>query len=244
MLSLMMIGVNAQPLQLNDIDWPPYFFPDRSQYKPGLGKTLLTSCIKQLGYDFNYNHLPIKRTHYYMQTGELDITVYSYQTAREDAVVYGKEPMFINAYGFAVKSDSRIQINKVDDISTLTFGHLAGLTHTEELHPVLQKMTAQSKVVETYELNATLRQLVTTPPRIDITANSKATLLWRIKELGLSNQISVLDFELAAKPYYVAVSKNSKTIQNATEFVQQFDRCLQDMKQNGQYHDIAETYGL
>lgn len=240
----MTFGISAQQLQLNDIDWPPYFFPDRSQYKPGLGKTILTSCIKQLGYDYHYNNLPIKRTHYYMQTGELDITVYSYQAAREDAVVYGKEPMFVNSYGFAVRRDRNIQIKSVEDISTMTFGHLAGLIHTDELNPVLKKMQAQSKVVESYELNATLKQLVATPPRIDITANSKSTLLWRIKELGLTNQVSVLDFELAQKPYYVAVSKNSKTISDATQFVSEFDHCVKTMKQDGRYQDIAASYGL
>lgn len=239
-----MFAVNAQPLQLNDIDWPPYFFPDRSQYKPGLGKTILTSCIKQLGYDYQYNRLPIKRTHYYMHTGTLDITVYSYQAAREDAVVFGSEPLFVNAYGFAVKSDRQIAIKSVEDISALTFGHLAGLTHTDELNPVLKKMKAQSKVIESYELNATLKQLLTTPPRIDITANSKSTLLWRIKELGLSDQISVLDFELAQKPYYVAVSKKSKTINDAAKFVSKFDQCIKDMKQNGHYQEIADVYGL
>ena len=179
-----------------------------------------------------------------MQTGKLDITVYSYQAAREDAVVYGKEPMFVNSYGFAVRRDRNIQIKSVEDISTMTFGHLAGLIHTDELSPVLKKMQAQSKVVESYELNATLKQLVATPPRIDITANSKSTLLWRIKELGLTNQVSVLDFELAQKPYYVAVSKNSKTISDAMQFVSEFDHCVKTMKQDGRYQDIAASYGL
>ncbi len=234
----------ASVLQLNDIDWPPYFFPGSHQAQPGIGKALLTLCLQQLGYEFNYNNLPIKRTHYYMQTGELDITVYSYLAAREDAVLYGTEPIFISSYGFAVKADSGIKITKIDDITKLTFGHLAGLSHTIELNRLLIRMRALNKVVESYDLNATLQQLVHSPARIDITANSKETLLWRISSLGLSDQIRVLDFELASKAYYIAVSKNSTVITEPQQFVQQFDACLRGLKQSGQYNRIASRYGL
>ncbi|MBZ9612379.1 substrate-binding periplasmic protein [Rheinheimera maricola] len=234
----------AEPLQLNDIDWPPFFFPGQRQPQPGLGKALLNHCLVQLGYSFRYNNLPIKRTHYYMQTGELDITVYSYQAAREDAVVFGSEPLFVSSYGFAVKADSGINISQPADISALKFGHLAGLAHTPELNAVLAPMRVKQQVIESFELNTNLQQLISTPPRIDITANSRETLLWRIKNLGLSDKISVLDYELANKPYFIAVSKSSRSINDPTSFISEFDKCILQFKQNGSYGDVAAQYGL
>uniref|UniRef100_A0A486XQE8 Uncharacterized protein n=1 Tax=Rheinheimera sp. BAL341 TaxID=1708203 RepID=A0A486XQE8_9GAMM len=234
----------AEPLQLNDIDWPPFFFPGQRQLQPGLGKALLNHCLTQLGYNFRYNNLPIKRTHYYMQTGELDITVYSYQAAREDAVVFGKEPLFVSSYGFAVKADSGINVSQPADISALKFGHLAGLAHTPELNAVLEPMREKQQVIESFELNSTLQQLISNPARIDITANSRETLLWRIKNLGLSDKISVLDYELASKPYYIAVSKSSNLIDDPASFISRFDSCVLQLKQNGSYADMAASYGL
>jgi ABC-type amino acid transport substrate-binding protein len=243
-LLLLPTANKAETLQLNDIDWPPYFFPGKQQPQAGLGKSVLTYCVQQLGYGVHYNNLPIKRTHYYMQTGELDITVYSYQAAREDAVIYGKEPLFISSYGFAVNADSGINITTLADLNTLKFGHLAGLAHTPELNRVLEIMRADNKVIESYDLNSNLAQLISTPARIDITANSKETLLWRIKSLGLNRKIAVLDYELANKPYYIAVSKNSTAIRDPQQFISQFDACLLQLKQNGHYARIADEYGL
>lgn len=230
-------------LQLNDIDWPPYFFPGK-QLQPGIGKVVLTHCIRQLGYSFRYNNLPIKRTHYYMQTGELDITVYSYQKAREDAVIFGKEPLFISSYGFAARADSAIQINTLEDLTSLRFGHLAGLAHTPELNQKLEQLKLKQQVIESYDLNTTLHQLVSIPSGIDITANSRETLQWRIKSLGLADKISVLDYILTDKAYYVAVSKHSTSIKDPQQFISQIDACIVELKQNGFYQHIAEQYGV
>ena len=230
-------------LQLNDIDWPPYFFPGK-QPQPGIGKAVLTHCIDQLGYKFRYNNLPIKRTHYYMETGELDITVYSYLKAREDVVIFGKEPLFISSYGFAVRADSGIQINTLDDLVPFRFGHLAGLSHTPQLNEKLAFLRKRNQVIESFDLNTTLHQLISTPSGIDITANSRETLQWRIRSLGLSDKICVLDFIIAEKPYFVAVSKTSRSITDPQKFISQIDACIVESKQNGFYQKIADQYGV
>ena len=243
MLLTLTTAAHSAVLQLNDIDWPPYFFPGKQPH-PGIGKTVLTHCLNRLGYNFRYNNLPIKRTHFYMQTGELDITVYSYQAAREDAVIYGKEPLFISSYGFAVRADNGIQITTLDDLTPLRFGHLAGLAHTPQLNQKLEELRQKQQVIESYDLNTTLNQLISSPSGIDITANSRETLQWRIKSLGLTEQIRVLDYSLADKPYYVAVSKNSNRITDPQQFISQIDACIIELKQNGFYQRIAEEYGV
>jgi len=245
LIMLLLPGMaRAELLQHNDIDWPPYFFPGQQQAQQGFGKSILTHCIRQMGYRFRYNNLPIKRTHYYMQTGELDITVYSYQKAREDAVIYGKEPLLISSYGFAVKADSGINIDSLNDLDALRFGHLAGLAHTPELNQKLATLRRHNKVIESFDLNTTLHQLISTPPGIDITANSRETLLWRIKSLGLSDKITVLDYILADKPYYLAVSKNSTVITDPEQFLAQFDACVVQLKLSGHYLKVAQQYGI
>ena len=109
---------NQKIVNINDINWPPYFFIDNQtkKYTLGIGKEILNHCIKQAGYEVNYIRLPIKRTHHYMKQGILDITVYSYNKSREDFLLYSKEPIFSSEYGFLVRADSNIEINTIDDV--------------------------------------------------------------------------------------------------------------------------------
>jgi hypothetical protein len=60
-----------------------------------------------------YIKLPVKRTHLYMRSGELDISLYSLKKEREAFVVYLKVPVFTTEYGFAVRSDSKLTLKRL-----------------------------------------------------------------------------------------------------------------------------------
>ncbi len=232
-------------LNLNDIKWPPYFFPRlEAKLQQGIAKEILNICIAKQNYKINYKNLPVKRTHLYMQSGELDISVYSYKRDREEYVVYGKEPIFKIEYGFASSAVDNIQINQLSDIRQYRFGHLAGLSHTPELMEIVEEKRRSDQVSEGYDLDAMFGQLLATPQRFDIMANSKETFLWRARQLGIADEIKVHDFTIKVKPYYVTVSKSSKNIKNIEQFLNQVDQCLVELKETGQYHTITDRYGL
>ncbi len=197
-----------------------------------------------MNYTIKYKSLPIKRTHLYMQSGELDVSVYSYKKSREQFVVYGKEPIFKSQYGFASRASDKIIITNINDVYKYRFGHLAGLAHTPELMKIVEEKKITDDISEGYDLDAMFGQLLATPQRFQLMANSKETLKWRAKQLGVANQIHVHDFTLRVKPYFVTVSKYSKSIEYIDEFLKHIDQCIVTMKKNGQYQKILSSYGL
>lgn len=236
------VSFSQNTIKLNDINWPPYFFPSNNKF-PGIGKTLLNLCATSLGYQFEYQHLPIKRTHAYIKSGKLDVVVYSYKSSRSEFVHYGKEPLFFTEYGFVTKAGNDIEINSFDDLESLSIGHLSGLAHTPELMKIIEEKKVKNQVREGFELQAMFTQMIANPPQFDVMPNSKSTFYWVAKEMGIGDQIKVLDYTIKQKPYFVTVSKNTTTIDNPKGFIKKFDECIREIKASGNYKQILADYG-
>jgi polar amino acid transport system substrate-binding protein len=234
----------SNTLILNDIDWPPYLFPESKNNISGLAKDVLNECLPKKHFKLKYIKLPVKRTHLYMQSGELDISLYSLKKEREEFVVYSKVPVFTSEYGFAVRADSNIEIRKIEDLKKLTIGHLAGLSHTPEISKIIEKKRLNGQLSEGQSIDAMFAQLLSSTPRFDIMPNSKQTFLWRAKSLGVADKVKVLDFTVAYKDYFVTVSKNSKNISDISSFLADLDQCITQMHDDGRYVAILRKYGL
>jgi ABC-type amino acid transport substrate-binding protein len=231
-------------LFINDINWPPFFFQEIKDNNIGIGKEILNHCLSQQDFQWQYKSLPIKRTHQNMASGELDISVYSYQKERESFVVYGTEPIFFSQYGFASNKKDNITINNLDDVKQYQLGHLAGLAHTQELMKIIEEKKALNQITVGYSIDAMLKQLTATPQRFQILPNSIETLLWRAKQLNIESNIHIHDFILKQKAYYVSVSKASRQITNPKLFLTKIDACIKALKASGEYLKISEKYGL
>jgi polar amino acid transport system substrate-binding protein len=236
--------LHANTLILNDTDWPPYLFPESNSQLPGLGKDVINECLPKKLFKLKFNKLPVKRTHRYMQSGELDISLYSYKKEREEFVVYSKVPIFTTEYGFAMRADSEINIQSLDDLQPLIIGHLAGLTHTPELLAIIEQKRLTGEISEGHSIDAMFAQLLSTTPRFDIMPNTKQTFYWRAKSLGVSDKIKVPSFTVAFKEYFVTVSKNTKNISDISGFLAGLDQCITEMHQDGRYTAILKKYGL
>ena len=231
-------------LELNDIDWPPYFVNQPSSPLKGIAKELLAHCINPEKYQKNFTVLPIKRTHIYMHQGVLDISIYSYKKERESFVFYSKEPMFTSGYGFVVRADSDIKIKQLSDLSPYVIGNLAGLSHTPEILTILKNKRQNNQVIDGYSIDAMFDQLLAHTPRFDLMINAKETFYWRAKELGITRQVKMLDYPIQRKPYFLTLSKASKNINNKQQFLDDFDNCLINLKSGDKYHKILAKYGM
>jgi ABC-type amino acid transport substrate-binding protein len=234
----------ANRLILNDIDWPPYFFAEAKSDLSGLGKDILNECLLKNNFTIEYLKLPVKRTYRYMQSGELDISLYSFKKEREEFVVYGKVPVFTTEYGFAVRADSDIDIQKIEELKNLTIGHLAGLSHTPEISTIIEQKRINGQLTEGNSIDAMFAQLLSSTPRFDIMPNSKQTFYWRATSLGISDKIRVLDFTADYKEYFVTVSKNTQNISDISGFLIDVDKCLVNMRDNGNYNLLLKKYHL
>lgn len=234
----------AGPLVLNDVDWPPYLFANNNDTFAGLAKDILRHCLSGSDYQMTFVNLPIKRTHVFMQSGRLDITIYSYKPEREQFIYYGKVPLFTSEYGFAVSAESNITINSLDDLDPLRIGHMPGLTHTPALMQIIEEKRAFQMVAEGHNVEALFAQMLSQNPRFDIMPNAKTTFYWKARQLGIGDKIKVLDYVLAQKDYFVTVSRKSNNISHPEKFLARIDGCLLTIRNNGQYQQFGKKYGL
>lgn len=231
-------------LEVNAVDWPPFFMDQKQTGQVGFARELLQVCIQQTGFEIRYMHLPIKRTHQYMQSGELDLAIYSYKPERDDFVWYSAKPMFESAIGVAARQDFIQPLLQEADLEPWRIGYLAGLGLTPTLAILLAGKKRKAQAVEDYSMQSLFDQLIASPARIDLVINSKEALLWFSQKTPYQGKVKVLDFALAPKAYFLTVSKFSKRIQNPQQFLQQFDACLGQIQQNGQYGNLLKSYQL
>lgn len=231
-----------QKIFINDVDWPPYFFIENDSEPKGIGKEIITACFTKNEFRAYFVKLPIKRTHDFMQKGDIDVTVYSYKPEREKFLYYAKEPLFITDYGFMIRANSNYTVNSLDDLQPLRVGHLAGLSYTPELLEIIESKLARQEAVVANSIDAVFSQLLADIPRIDITANTKSTFYWQANILGVQNKVKVLDYTIKTKQYFMTVSKQSKNIPNPELFVAKMDNCVREMKTTGEYNSILAHY--
>lgn len=234
----------SKEIYINNLEWPPYFFSTPIPPELGFGKEIINICMKNTAYQPRYKTLPVMRTHLYMQTGDIDVSVYSYTNERNAYVYYGKEPIFSTSYALASKKDKNIVINNFSDLDNYTIGHLSGLTYTPEILKVINDKKKLQEVTTGYSFKALIRQMLAAPQRFEILLNSRETILWYANQLDITNKITVHDLFIADKNYYLTVSKFSQNILNPEQLLNQLDTCIQNLKINGEYKALALQYNL
>ncbi len=227
-------------IEVNDSDWPPYFFAGAKDKPEGFGKELLKHCFDKTGVKAMFRHTGIKRAVKELEDGTLDVNVYSRDPRRENLVWFGEAPLFESDYRPFVRSDSNIRIRKLADFDPLRIGNLAGLAHTPDFTKYLEARDKKGEVatVNTPELN--IRMLVS--GKIDTFVNTTPTVLWEAREIGLDGKIKPLDYVVKSGVYHVAVSRKSKRINDSKAFLEKMDRCLTTTRETSFYKAISDKY--
>ena len=232
----------AEPLRIIENDWPPYYFKNKSDELPGFARELMSICISRLGYRAEFTFYPVKRMYAYLEKGELDISLFSYKKSREDLVYFGHEPVFLSGYRPVVRSGSGIGIRSLADFDNLKIGHLAGLRYSKAFLAYIEKRRQAGSLITGTTGDACLRML--TENIIDIFVDTRETVLWRAQQMGITEKIMILDYDIQTSQYFVTVSKTSPRIADKPGFLKQLDHCLKRIKADGRYREIAHKYGL
>jgi len=232
----------SRVLNIIENDWPPYYFAGKSNKPEGFAKELLKNCIPEKEYSSQFNFYPVKRMYAYLETGKIDIALFSYKKKREAIVHYGKEPIFSSGYRAVVLADSDIQIRDIKDFDKLRIGHLAGLRYSKSFLEYIEKRKEEGTLTVTTLGNSCLKMLLA--GMIDVFVDTSDTTLWRAKQMNALDKIRIVDFDIQTKDYFVTVSKQSTVIKDKVYFLEKIDQCVRETKQDGRYIKISEKYGI
>ena len=229
-------------LRIIENDWPPYYFKSKSEHLPGFAREILGHCIPQLGFQPEFTFYPVKRMYAYLEKGELDIALFSYRKSREDLVYFGQEPLFVSGYRPVVRAGSHIRVQSLSDFDALKIGHLAGLKYSKDFYSYIEKRRDAGTLVTSITGDSCMRMLI--EGMIDIFVDTENTVKWRAKQMGVTDKIQILPYDIRTREYFVTLSKTTPRIADKVEFLKQLDNCLRTIKTNGKYREIAARYGL
>ncbi len=229
-------------LEVNDSDWPPYFYAGHKRFPGGFAKELLLHCFAENKVRAIFRHVPIKRAQKELESGALDVNVFSRDERRESFLAFGSEPLFTSEYRPFVRAGSTIKIQKMDDFKGLKIGNLGGLVYTPEFMKLLESQEKRGLVSTFNEPELGLKMLVS--GKIDIFLNTVPTVIWHQKKSGIEGKVRPIDFVLKENPYYVAVSKKSSRIRDIRKFLDRLDHCVRNTKKSPFFSELRTKYGL
>lgn len=227
-------------IEVNDSDWPPYFFAGDKSKPDGFGKELLKHCFQKIGVRASFRHVGIKRATKELEDGTLDLNVYSHDARREGFLIFGDAPLFKADYRPFVRTESNVKIAKLKDFDAMKLGNLAGLSYTPEFSAYLAGREKMGGVATVNDQELNIRMLVS--GKIDVFVNTVPTVLWQTKELGFDGKIKALDFVIKARSYHVAVARKSLRISNSKAFLGSLDQCLNATTETSFYKAITAKY--
>lgn len=237
-------SADEKPIVLNDNDWPPFFFGGRDGGPHGAAKDMLEMCLPATGRRTVFRNFPIKRMRRDIESGDLDVNIYSYEKTRDSYVFFGTEPIFRSSYQPVVRADSTITINRISDFDALKLGHQEGLSYSPAFKAYVEGRAKAGTLDTSDSEESNFKKLLA--GRFDIYVSSTPTVLWLAKEQGLREHIKVLDFAIKRADYFITFSKTSKHLSTAQKkaFLGAVDDCVKQLKQDGTHANILESYGL
>ncbi len=234
---------NPAPVLISDSYWPPFFFAGRSGLPEGLGKQLLATCFPATGHTPSFQNYSLKRMQSLLETGGIDINIYSRAPGRDANLHYGQEPLFYSEYRLIARADATFKIHRPADLDGLRLGHLNGLTYTPEFKAYVDARARAGTLDTTDDDEANMRKLLA--GRIDVYANAVPTSMWYAKSLGASSKVQALDYVIKGAEYYVTIGKASPRLsaQDSRALLRSLDGCLRVLKKQGRYQQFKEPYG-
>jgi len=229
-------------LLIADNDWRPWFNGPENVESPGFAKEIIQRCVTVAGYDPTFKQFPIKRMISMMQSGAMDISIFSFKPGRTEFLAYSSEPLFFESYVPFVKKGSGIKIKKIADFDPLRLGHMNGLTYSKDYFAYIKQRQKAKKIDITIDSESNILKLAS--GRIDVFVDTRASVTSLLNRMGLTDQIKSVDYTVKSGEYFITLSKQSKNVPDIPGFLAEIDDCIKNMKNNLEYSELAAHYGL
>jgi len=218
----------------HETSWPPHYGKDLDE--GGYTVEIVREALKRVGYRLETVWLPWKRAQMEAARGDYDGLGASYYT-KERAIQFAySDPVATTEIVFFKRSQDDIKYSKLEDLKPYKIGTGFGYGYPEEFLKAdyLQK-------IEAYEAKTNITRLLN--KRIDLIIESRQTILFYLKQEypDKPNSLEVLGEPLETMSLYVLFSKNRP---NHKQKVDDFNRGLKMIKEDGTYQKIMRKHGF
>ncbi len=237
-------------LYVVDSSWPPYMSEDEDGEVVGFAAELLDRIMNELNISYKFEILPWSRALKLLETGGADAGLLVSHTAeRESFFYFNDDQIKFNTEGAEIpefttaNSESVFFVRKLhaDTIKFESFeqiaqdGYRVGVVQAFNYDMYPDDMNIV-EVISEEQLMLDLSEGL-----IDMYSRNKLVGLAMRKKLGLTNEITYLDKEVAVTPMYMLFSRNSD-YPNLEQIDKEVQRVILELKESGEYEEIYNKY--
>ncbi|MBS3803990.1 MAG: transporter substrate-binding domain-containing protein [Oleiphilaceae bacterium] len=233
--------MEARTFSVRTLENPPLEYTDNGSVT-GIAVELTREAIRRTGHDSEYKILPWKRVLLEVAEGRADVAINTGRSPeREIWGLYPDEVLIDETYVlFSYRPLSLPE--DLGGVENLSLGNQLGYFYGEHFHKKITNERFRS--VETmHTISRSLEKLAA--GRTDLFIGDLLPTRYHISQMGLNDQIHRVQNEAADEPLVVSVSPTYAAFSRKTvspEYVQAFSQALKDMKDDGTYTRILNTY--
>ncbi|MCP4574888.1 MAG: amino acid ABC transporter substrate-binding protein [Deltaproteobacteria bacterium] len=218
----------------HETSWAPHY--GESLENEGYTVEIIREALKRVGYGLKTVWLPWKRAQADAARGDYDGLGASYYNEERATKFAYSNPISTTDVVFFKRTEDNIKYSKLEDLKPYKIGTGLGYGYPEKFIKAdyLEK-------IEAYELKTNITRLL--HKRIDLIIGSRKAILFYLKQKypDKMNSLEILGDPLETLSLYVPFSKMTP---NYKQKVEDFNRGLEMIKEDGTYQKIMEKYGL
>ena len=222
------------PLLIATEPWPPYSMEENNELI-GVDVEIINVVFKKMGITIKIQTFPWKRCLYMVRHKEVDaILDASITSERQQFLHFPEEPVSKEFTVFFSRKGRTIPFTGLEDLNGLTAGVIIGYSYCDEidLSPFMKNAESVSLLKNNF------KKLLL--DRIDFIIESEAVGYFTAKEMGISDQITIIpEAYYCPGGNYLAFAKKS----GYDKIAFQFSRALKTFKTTEEYKQILKSYG-
>jgi len=218
----------------HETSWAPHYGKDLKQ--GGYTVEIIREALKRVGYELETVWLPWKRAQVEAARGDYDGLGASYYNEERANKFVHSDPIATTEVVFFKRTEDDIKYSKLEDLKPYKIGTGFGYGYPEEF-----AKADYLKKVEAYKLKTNITRLL--HKRIDLIIGSRKAILFYLKQKypDRINSLEILGNPLETLSLYVLFSKNKP---NYKQKVEDFNRGLKMITEDGTYQKIMKKHGL
>lgn len=218
----------------HETSWAPHYGKDLEH--GGYAVEIIREALKRVGYELKIVWLPWKRAQVEAARGDYDGLGASYYTEERALQFAYSDPVATTEVVFFKRTEDTIHYTQLEDLKPYKIGTGFGYGYPEKFAKAdyLQK-------IEAYELKTNIKRLL--HKRVDLIIGSRESILFYLKQEypDRIHSVEILGNPLETLSLYVPFSKKRP---NYKQKVEDFNRGLKMIKEDGTYQKIMRKHGL
>ena len=218
----------------HETSWAPHYGKDLKQ--GGYTVEIIKEALKRVGYELETVWLPWKRAQVEAARGDYDgLGASYYNEERANKFAYS-DPIATTEVVFFKRTEDDIKYSNLEDLKPYKIGTGFGYGYPEQF-----VKADYLKKIEAYELKTNITRLL--HKRIDLIIGSRKAILFYLKQKypDRINSLEILGNPLETLSLYVLFSKKKPDYKQKIE---DFNRGLKMIKEDGTYQKIMKNHGL